>query len=88
MELRQKNKLGSAAAIFMLFKSCVGLGMFSYPYAYGKVGNVYGAILSVLVNYMATYGMYCIAKAAIDIEDRIDCVQKMSDYKSKLFWFY
>lgn len=83
---RESHKLGTSAAFFMLFKSCVGLGMFSYPYAYGKVGNVYGAILSIMVNYVATYGMYTIANISILIENREDCFEKMTDYKSKLHY--
>lgn len=80
---RDKNKLGIPSAFFMLFKSCVSLGVFSYPYAYGKVGNIYGAILSILINYVCTYGMYVVAKTSIVLEDRIDVNQKISDYKSK-----
>ena len=36
-QMRSKSKLGMLPAFFVLFKSCVGLGLFSYPFAFGKV---------------------------------------------------
>lgn len=66
--VRSQHKLGTTATFFVLFKSCVGLGMFSYPYAFSKAGMIYGAILTVVMCYISTYGMYISLKSAERIE--------------------
>jgi hypothetical protein len=80
--VRSKHKLGTAATFFVLFKSCVGLGMFSYPYAYGKAGMVYGAVLTLVMCYISTYGMYSSLKSAERIEKKYPV--KFPTYQSKL----
>jgi hypothetical protein len=54
---RASGKIGPKIGIILLFKSVVGLGLFTSPYGYGKVGLVLGAILTTLVCYLITYGI-------------------------------
>ena len=54
---RRKLKLSPAATCVLLFKSTVGVGIFTYQYAYSMCGFVLGTLLSVLVFYMVVYGM-------------------------------
>ena len=56
-------------AALMLFKSCVGLAVYTYPYAFSKVGIAWGIVLSALTCYATTYGMYAIAEISDDIEN-------------------
>jgi len=35
---RERGKLGPLIAGLLLFKSCVSLGIFNYPYAFAKAG--------------------------------------------------
>ena len=71
---REVNKLTLAASFFMLFKSTVGLGVFSNPYVYSKVfsndkvGIGYGVILGLFICYITTYGLYSLSNLANVIE--------------------
>lgn len=87
-EYRDANKISGAAPFFFVFKSCVGLGIFSYPYAMGKVGAIWGTILSILMNYYCTYGMYCLTLVTIDVDKRLKGMKEMSDYNSKLLLIF
>lgn len=78
--MREHRKIQGAAAFFVLFKSCVGLGIFSYPYAYGKAGMVYGAIMSFFVCYVTTYGMYRLTEISSEIEEKSLGLTKVEDY--------
>jgi len=78
--MREERKISGIAAFFVLFKSCVGLGIFSYPYAYGKVGMVYGAIMSFFVCYITTYGMYRLTTISDEIEQKTQNLVKIEDY--------
>lgn len=69
-EARNKSKLNMFASFFMLFKSTVGLGMFSYPYVFSKVGIGYGVIFGAFICYITSYGMYCLANQANEVERR------------------
>ena len=40
-ETRLKSKCGPIVSAILLFKSCVALGIFNYPYGFGKVGNFF-----------------------------------------------
>lgn len=80
--MRKDRKLGMLASFFVLFKSCVGLGMFSYPYAYGKVGMGYGAILTILLCYLSTYGMYSCVNCALQLEEKYQGLHKFPTYQS------
>ena len=62
------SKLNNAMAFLMLFKSCVGLGVFSYPFAFSKVGYIWGSVLSMVICYVTTYGMYIMT----DISNKIE----------------
>ena len=77
-----KKKLGTTATFFVLFKSCVGLGIFSYPYAYGKAGMLYGGILTFVMCYISTYGMYLSVKCAERIDKQMHV--KFPTYQSTL----
>ena len=81
-QLRMQSKLGMSASFFVLFKSCVGLGLFSYPYAFGKVGLVWGSILTFVLCYLSTYGMYCLVAAAQELEDRSPGLLRFKTYHS------
>lgn len=54
---RRKLKLSPAATCVLLFKSTVGVGIFTYQYAYSICGFLLGTLLSILVFYMVVYGM-------------------------------
>ena len=79
-----KEKITGAAPFFFVFKSCVGLGVFSYPFAMGKVGAIWGSILSVIICYMCSYGMYSLTAITVDIDRRINGTVEMTDYNSNL----
>lgn len=79
------NKISNLAAFFLVFKSCVGLGVFSYPYAFANCGWFYGTILCVLATYMTGYGMYCLSYLASEIEKAKFGLKKMHNYNGKLF---
>lgn len=81
-QLRMQSKLGLSAAFFVLFKSCVGLGLFSYPYAFGKVGLVWGSVLTFVLCYLSTYGMYCLVASAQELEDRTPGLYRFRTYQS------
>lgn len=72
---RQKLKLGPFATCVLLFKTTVGVGIFTYQYAFAKVaaadqcGFVLGSLLSALVFYMIIYGMYRLIELCDLIED-------------------
>ena len=59
----------------MLFKSCVGLCVFTYPYAFAKVGVIWGVALSAIVCYATRYGMYIII--GVSDESEIEQVGKL-----------
>ena len=44
-----EGRLGNKMDALMLFKSCVGLCVFTYPYAFAKVGVIWGVALSAIV---------------------------------------
>lgn len=77
---RQDKKIDGVPAFFVLFKSCVGLGIFSYPYAYAKAGVVYGAILSVFMCYITTYGMYRLTSISSEVENQTNGAVRIEDY--------
>ena len=77
---REKSKIDGIAVFFVLFKSCVGLGIFSYPYAYGKAGMLYGAIMSFFICYVTTYGMYRLSEISNEIEKKSQGFIKIEDY--------
>ena len=69
-------KLDNTAICFIIFKSIVGLGVFTYPYALGGAGYIYGACLSILLTYMVAYGMILLVSMASQIEkQRLGLVQ-------------
>ena len=74
-EERKKLKLGPFATCVLLFKTTVGVGIFTYQWAYSKVAGVYqcgfvlGTLLSALVFYMVIYGMYRLLELCDLIED-------------------
>jgi amino acid permease len=67
-QARNASKLTLSASFFMLFKSTVGLGVFSNPYVYSKVGIGYGVILGAFICYITTYGLYSLANLANQVE--------------------
>ena len=77
---RQDKKIDGVPAFFVLFKSCVGLGIFSYPYAYAKAGVAYGAILSVFMCYITTYGMYRLTSISSEVENKTNGNIRIEDY--------
>lgn len=72
---RQKLKLSPFATCVLLFKTTVGVGIFTYQYAYAKVatrdkcGFVLGTLLSALTFYMVIYGMYRLIELCEYIEE-------------------
>lgn len=63
----------------MLFKSTIGLGVFSNPYVYSKVGIGYGVIFGIFICYITTYGLYCLANLANRIEEE-EVLPPMASY--------
>lgn len=54
---REKAKLGPFMTCCIIFKATIGVGIFTFQYAYGLCGLVLGTIVSVAVFYMVTYGI-------------------------------
>lgn len=82
-QFRKANKISEIAAFFMVFKSCVGVGVFTFPYAFGKAGYIYASILCIIICYMTGYGMYSLANIASKIEKSKFGLKKMHNYDSK-----
>jgi hypothetical protein len=87
-DYREKNKISNLAAFFLVFKSCVGLGVFSYPYAFANCGYVYGTILCFIATYMTGYGMWTLSDLASRIEKTKFGLKKMHNYNGKNKKFY
>lgn len=72
---RQKLKLSPFATCVLMFKTTVGVGIFTYQYAYAKVisvdqcGIILGTLLSMLVFYMAIYGIFRLVQLCDYIEE-------------------
>jgi len=54
---REKQKLGPFMTCCIIFKATIGVGIFTFQYAYGLCGLVLGTAASVAVFYMVTYGI-------------------------------
>lgn len=83
-EARNASKLSLLASFFVLFKSTVGLGLFSYPYVFSKVGVVYGLGLGLFICYITTYGMYTLASLPTKIES-IKLMNRFESYDGRRF---
>jgi len=86
-QFRKANKLGVAATAIVVFKASVGMGLFSYPFAMGKVGYIYGILLSLLVSYLTSYGMACLCSVANKVEKAKFGLKKMHQYQGNGFLF-
>ena len=82
-QARDASKLSLMASFFMLFKSTVGLGLFSNPYIYSKVGMGCAVIFEAFVCYISTYGLYVLAKLANLIEAD-ELIQPIAKYDGSL----
>ena len=83
-QAKQEGKLGGTAAFFMLFKGCVGMGFFSYPYIFSLTGIWLGTFLTISLCYLSTYGMYSIARVSTLIEEQdYKYGEMINDYNSK-----
>ena len=60
-EARHRLKYGWVSASFLLFKSTVGLGAFSYIYIIGKAGIVLSMVLCAIIGFFTTYSMWRMA---------------------------
>lgn len=68
-QARSGGKLNMFAAFFLLFKSTVGLGLFSYPFVFSKVGIGYGIIFGLFICYITLYGIFTLAHLSNKLED-------------------
>lgn len=73
-EERKKLKLSPLATCVLLFKTTVGVGIFTYQYAYARCGFLLGTLLSALVFYMVIYGMHRLVELC-------DFIEKMEEDK-------
>lgn len=73
-EERKKLKLSPLSTCVLLFKTTVGVGIFTYQYAYARCGFILGTLLSALVFYMVIYGMYRLLELC-------DFIEKMEEEK-------
>ena len=53
----------------VIFKSIVGLGLFSYPEPFSQVGYIYGSLLTFMGVYLTMYGMTSLTDVAQEVED-------------------
>ena len=60
-------------AILLTVKSVLGLGIFTSPYGYAKVGLIWGAILSLLVCYVVSYGIVTLLTVTNELEVSSRC---------------
>lgn len=81
---RKLNKYGSSAAFFVLVKVAVGIGLFSFPYAFQLAGVYYGSILSIIMGYMTGYGCFSLAEKANKIEKRKLGLTTIDNYHCKI----
>lgn len=81
-QTRQASKLSLFASFFVLFKSTVGLGLFSYPFIFSKVGIGYGIIFGSVICYITTYGIYTLAEMSSRIETK-EMISKFESYDGK-----
>jgi amino acid permease len=78
-QARSTGKLNMLAAFFLLFKSTVGLGLFSYPYVFSKVGIGYGIIFGCFICYITLYGIFTLANLSNKLENGF-LVPKITSY--------
>lgn len=80
-EDKEENKLELGVASLIMFKSCVGLGMFSYPYIFSLAGIALSTFLSTVICYFTTYGMYCLSYNTRIVETNIlKSGKRVNDY--------
>lgn len=79
-DYRDQNKISELAAFMLVFKSCVGLGVFTYPFAFANAGYMFGGVMCVLLTYMTGYGMYCLSSLASKVEKSKFGLVKMHNY--------
>ena len=65
---RQGLKLSKFQATVLQFKSSMGLGIFACCFAMGKVGYLWGLLISVILCYIVTYGMMTVENLCKQIE--------------------
>ena len=65
---RQGLKLSKFAATVLQFKSSMGLGIFACCFAMGKVGYLWGLLISLILCYVVTYGMMTVENLCKQIE--------------------
>ena len=82
-DYRDQNKISELAAFMLIFKSCVGLGVFTYPFAFANAGYIFGTVMCVLLTYMTGYGMYCLSSLASKVEKSKFGLVKMHNYYGK-----
>lgn len=84
LEAKSKNKLDIVSASILVFKSCVGIGYFSYPFIFSKAGASLGTLLSIFICYFSTYGMYSLARNSRITESKLlPPGKKVNDYNGK-----
>ena len=64
----------------LIFKSIVGLGLFSYPEPFAQVGYIYGTLLTILGVYLTMYGMTSLTDASLEVEDSKHGLSTVAQY--------
>jgi amino acid permease len=68
-EERKKLKLGPFTTCIMIFKTTVGVGIFTFQYCYALCGMMWGSILSSAVFFCTIFGINQLLVLCNDIEN-------------------
>lgn len=68
-EERKKLKLGPFTTCVMIFKTTVGVGIFTFQYCYARCGIFWGTILSSAVFFCTIFGIRQLLQLCNDIEN-------------------
>lgn len=86
---REKAKLGPFMTCCIIFKATIGVGIFTFQYAYGLCGLVLGTAVSAAVFYMVTYGIDTLLGLCDQIEanenGRVEVAPKTNPEQSDVY---
>lgn len=68
-EERKKLKLGPFTTCVMIFKTTVGVGIFTFQYCYARCGIIWGTLLSSAVFFCTIFGINQLLVLCNDIEN-------------------
>ena len=69
---RAKLRYSNFQTGFLIVTSTIGMGLYTFQYAFAKVGYLLGSATSILTNFFTIYGIYRLTKIADKMEGKKD----------------